>query len=311
LSFYTLKMSIDSQVLVTLNEIEHFYWTKKVLGPIHLQIKNHGLHAIIGANGSGKTTLLKIIAGLLTPSLGEVSYAKAAKMKVSFVSHKILPDPHLSVHEFLTYQAMLHQIEPALYTSSIDEVCEKLGLTEVKHQLIATLSQGYSQRLLLAMALLSRPELIILDEPTVGLDPLVAKSFLDLISELKKDHLILMSGHHLDEIEKVADDVTILLDGKVAFNNSLSEALRLSQEAQCLYLKTNANQDKLQELANSFEINEAHEDQSYLLRPIQKMTMDEASHQLADFLIKADLKVHAIYPYQTTLEDIFKKVHKQ
>jgi ABC-2 type transport system ATP-binding protein len=192
--------------------------------------------ALLGPNGSGKSTLVRIISGVLLPDAGEVRIggdalgesARAAQRRISVVFQKPGLDPLLTVRENLRAAAALTGLTGADRDSRISELAERLGLADRLDDRVRTLSGGYARRVDLARALLHRPELLILDEPTAGLDHQSRSRFLETIAELRRAEIsgpalsILMSTHLMDEAE-LADRVVMMSGGRIVADGSPGE----------------------------------------------------------------------------------------
>jgi ABC-2 type transport system ATP-binding protein len=185
----------------------------------------------LGPNGAGKTTIIRMIAGYLTPTSGRV---EVAGMNVS--DHRIevrrqlgyLPESaplytDMRVLEFLRYRAKLHGIERHKRAAAIDLALQRCWLDDVRRRPIHQLSKGYRQRVGLAAALLHEPPILILDEPTVGLDPSQIREFRSLIGELGARHTILLSTHILPEVELTCDHVIMIARGRIRAQGSLDQ----------------------------------------------------------------------------------------
>src|SRR3954453_11119482 len=178
---------------------------------------------LLGPNGSGKSTILRILTGYLRPTSGTarvagydvVTHGLEARMQLGYVPEDVPLYTHMRVNEFLQFMGRIRGLSEAQLPSAVDQVIERLSLQRVAALLIAKLSRGYRQRVAIAQALLGKPKLLILDEPTNGLDPRQIIEVRELIRALASELSILVTSHILAEIERVANRVAILLDGKL------------------------------------------------------------------------------------------------
>ena len=178
---------------------------------------------LLGPNGSGKSTILRMLVGTLRANAGEISIAghdivrdaQTARAHIGYVPENAPLYDSMRVVEFLQFMAELKGLRQRETKDALDRVCEQLALNDVRRQLIRTLSHGFRQRVAIAQALISLPPVIVLDEPTNGLDPRQIIECRQLILSLANDHTIVMTSHILTEIEKVADRTGILLQGKL------------------------------------------------------------------------------------------------
>jgi ABC-2 type transport system ATP-binding protein len=205
--------------MLSVQGLSYAYDAHLVLSNVSFEYDQPKLIGLLGQNGAGKSTLIKLLTGLLTPQSGEIKIdgvvlvqdgQEAMKEKIGYLPEK---NPLYQDFEVLEYLSWVNQIKGQ---SKIDfSLLERLGLQSVLHQKIATLSKGFKQRVGIAQALLHQPKILILDEPTSGLDLIQVQAFKKLLAELKKDQLILMSTHHLDDLKGVADEILWVKDGKV------------------------------------------------------------------------------------------------
>ncbi|MDH3745462.1 MAG: ABC transporter ATP-binding protein, partial [Acidobacteriota bacterium] len=178
---------------------------------------------ILGPNGAGKTTTLRMITGFLPPTLGRitvngtdlVSDPVGARRHLGYLPENVALYPDMRVSEYLAYRARLEGLGRSEAASRINRSVERCLLTDVKDQIIGTLSKGYRQRVGLATAILHRPRVLVLDEPTVGLDPKQIIAIRELIRELARESTLLLSTHILPEVELLCDRVMIIDRGKI------------------------------------------------------------------------------------------------
>lgn len=181
------------------------------------------MFGLLGPNGSGKSTILRMLVGVLRPDAGHASIAgldviadgAAARRRVGYVPEDIPLYGHSRVDEFLRMMAALKGLESRTRDHAIAAVIERLALGSVRRSVIRQLSRGYRQRVAIAQALLGAPPVLVLDEPTNGLDPRQIIECRELVASLAGTHAVLITSHILSEIEKVADRVAILLDGRL------------------------------------------------------------------------------------------------
>lgn len=189
------------------------------------------VHGFLGPNGAGKSTSLRMMCGLLRPTSGRVPVEGFDPVEQPFeVKSRVglLPENpplyrEMTVREFLRFAARLHQVAPAQIESSLDRVLELTNTTHVAGRLIGNLSKGFRQRVGIAQALVHNPSVVVLDEPTAGLDPESVVEVRSLIKSLKKDKTVIFSSHLLHEVEEVCDTISIIAHGQLMANGPLSE----------------------------------------------------------------------------------------
>ena len=202
---------------------------------ISLSVKEGEILGMLGPNGAGKTTTIRMITGFLPPTGGKVTVAgkdlfespREARRQVGYLPENVSLYPEMRVSEYLAYRGRLEGLSRAELRQAIPGVLERGLLTEVKDQIIGTLSKGYRQRVGLATAILHNPRVLVLDEPTVGLDPKQIISIRELIRELGREHTLLLSTHILPEVELLCDRVVIIDRGKIVAEGT-PESLRES-----------------------------------------------------------------------------------
>lgn len=206
-------------------EIKHIYKSygnKKVLNNITLSL-DYGIYGLLGVNGAGKTTLINIITGLLEADKGEIWYQgeSVKKNKKRFRNHLgFMPQyadyySNFTAKEFLKYMCVIKGIPPKKHKIIISELLEKVNLTEETNKKIGTFSGGMRQRIGIAQAIINEPKLLILDEPTAGLDPIERIRFRELISNLAVERTIIMATHIVQDIEPIAYKVILLHGGNI------------------------------------------------------------------------------------------------
>lgn len=218
---------------IELTSITKTYGAQKAVNHISFSAKKGEIVGFLGPNGAGKSTTMKILTGYIQPSEGTVlvsgidviSNPIEAQRKIGYLPEHNPLYTDMYVKEYLRFQAALHKID----TIKIAEVIEQVGLRAEAHKKINQLSKGYRQRVGLAAAILHNPEVLILDEPTTGLDPNQLVEIRALIKTLGKEKTVLLSTHIMQEVEAVCDRVIIINEGKIVTDKLLTE-LKTSKE---------------------------------------------------------------------------------
>ena len=198
---------------------------------ISFRVNRGEIVGLLGPNGAGKTTTLRLLSGFLCPTAGRITIADKsvvdepieARRQIGYLPEHAALYTDMRVEEYLTYRARLKGVWPRRVRARVDEVMELCGVASVRRRIIGQLSKGFRQRVALADALVHEPPLLILDEPTLGLDPNQNRQVRDLIRSLAERHTIVLSSHILPEVEQVCHRVLILHRGRLLADGPVSE----------------------------------------------------------------------------------------
>ena len=215
-------------------EVSHLtkqYGNHLAVDDVSFTVADGQICGLLGPNGAGKSTIMNILTGYLSATSGQVTVAghplpeeaDAAKACVGYLPEQPPLYPEMTVQEYLTFAAELKGVKKAERKEQVCRAARRTGLETVLHRLIRSLSKGYKQRVGIAQALLGSPRLIILDEPTVGLDPAQVIEIRKLIRELGRAHTVILSSHILSEVQAVCQQILILSKGHLAAVGSLEE----------------------------------------------------------------------------------------
>lgn len=223
------------QNIITLNNVCKNYKAKKALNNVSLQIQQGELFGLLGVNGAGKTTLIKILCGLTKKTSGTITINDFDLDKdINQIKHIIDISPqetaianNLTVKENLEFFANIYNDRKSANNSNneniVDEIIQTFSLHEVLSQRAKTLSGGYKRRLSIAIALISKPKILFLDEPTLGLDVFARRELWNIIKKLRHNITIILTSHYLEEIENLCDRVAILSSGKLLKTGTIEE----------------------------------------------------------------------------------------
>ncbi len=221
---------MTQETLVVTEELSRFYSDHCAVDRLELYLHKGEVLGLLGPNGAGKSTTMQMLTANLAPSWGSIKIMgidlldepRRAKRQLGYLPEQPPVYRDMTVSEYLVYCARLHGLQGTVCQRAADKVCERCSLGEVKQRLIGNLSKGFRQRVGIAQAILHDPAVIILDEPTVGLDPVQIREIRSLIRELGQDHGVILSTHILPEVQAVCDRVQILNHGKTVFNDTLA-----------------------------------------------------------------------------------------
>lgn len=221
------------------------YHGKKAVDAVSFTVESGHVVGLLGPNGAGKTTTMSMMTGIFAPDGGEIlfdgmkfdSESEAnIKAKIGFLSESNPLYREMLVEEYLAYMAGLRGLDKQATAKAIARAAQETGITDKLRQPIEELSKGYKQRVGLAQAILHEPDVLILDEPTEGLDPNQRVTIRELISRIGKDRTVIISTHVLSEVQAMCDRVVILNQGKVVTQGSVDEVLRMGQQGQKVHI---------------------------------------------------------------------------
>ena len=297
-------------ILINAEHLSRYYGKHCAIKEVSFTLAQGEVFGFLGPNGAGKTTTMQILSGNLAPSSGRVEingYDLQGQPKLAKRSLGYLPDTpplykDLSVQEFLYYCAQLHGIPKKAISSAVLKAQDRCGLMSVSHRLIANLSKGYQQRIGIAQAIIHNPDVIILDEPTVGLDPLQIKEIRDLIAELGRDHGIILSTHTLSEVQAVCTHVQIIHQGQLILKESISD-LNQQMDTGSVLISTRLKPDLtvLSALAGVLSI-EIMPDK--YIKIAYRLT-DNPTQRIIETIISFGWELQELTPIKRSMEDIF------
>ena len=220
---------------IEIKNLNKFYGKKQALSDVNLNIEQ-GMFGLLGRNGAGKTTLMKILSTLLIKKDGSVRVcgvpienAKEIRRIVGYLPQEFSMYPTMSVYEAMDYLGILSGINTKERKERIDSLLKKVNLTEHKSKKVKALSGGMKRRLGIAQALLNDPKVLIVDEPTAGLDPEERIRFRNLLSDVAEDRIVILSTHIVGDIEATCENLAILNNGSILYCGTVSELLKTAE----------------------------------------------------------------------------------
>jgi ABC-2 type transport system ATP-binding protein len=219
------------QPIIKVENLSHRYNVQWAIREIHFEIHGNGIHGLLGSNGAGKSTLMNIMCGVLKQTEGNVFIngidtkrdPVKAKRHIGFLPQKPPLQVDLTVEEYLRYCALLRDIPPGKVKAAIDAVVGKCGIAHFRRRLIRNLSGGYQQRVGIAQAIIHEPTLVVLDEPTNGLDPNQILEVRHLIKDIATERTVLLSTHILTEVQATCDYIRMVEQGSIVFAGTVEE----------------------------------------------------------------------------------------
>lgn len=215
--------------IVKIEGLFHRYSKDWAVQDIHFEINRNGIVGLLGSNGAGKSTTMNILCGVLSQTRGQVliegidmrTHPEEAKKRIGFLPQNAPLYLEQTVDEYLTYCAHLRLIDKSKIKAAVDVVKERCGVAHFSNRLIGNLSGGYRQRVGIAQAIIHRPLLVVLDEPTNGLDPNQILEVRQLIKEIASDRAVIFSSHILSEIQATCQDIIMIEGGKIVFKDTM------------------------------------------------------------------------------------------
>jgi len=289
------------------------YGSTIAVDDVSFEIAQGEVVGLLGHNGSGKTTIMKMLTGFLEPTAGQITLngldigeqTRLAQACIGYLPENCPVWPDMHVADYLDYQACLHGLSPSERDSAVVRAIQRTGLKDRATQMIRTLSRGYRQRLGVAQAILHERQIVILDEPTNGLDPTQILEMRSLIKDLAKQSTILISTHILQEVQAVCERVLILRAGRLALDSRIED---LEQNQRLLIVVSADGKSVLGGIPGVERITQRATNDG-LVHYVVDVSRDCAS-DIAQAIHAAGLKLHLLQPERQTLESVFAAVNE-
>lgn len=301
---------------IEVRDVVKKYNSQKALDQVSFSIRAGEIVGFIGPNGAGKSTMMKIICGYLPPTKGNVfvndldirSDSLSIKKMIGYLPENNPLYDDLYIKEYLEFSGGIYGIKTDL-KKRVEEVIEKTGLEKEQSKKIAELSKGYKQRVGIAQALLHDPEILILDEPTTGLDPNQIVEIRNLISEVGKNKTVMLSTHIMQEVEAICDRVIIIRNGQIVANDKLKELGKDQVVFFTVSVEFNSEVDRteLLKIEGVSEVKNISE-KNWIL--INKENLD-IRNNIFNFAVKKGISVLSMQKVEKNLEDFFQELTKK
>ncbi len=307
--------------MIEVKNITKKYGSFTAVDNISFKIEEGEIIGLLGPNGAGKSTTMNMITGYIEPTEGEISIegydiskkSKKAKAQIGYMPEGVPLYSDLTVKEFVTYMAELKKVDRKTRKEKVEKIIEQTGLKEVEKKLTRNLSRGYKQRVSMAGALVGEPKILILDEPTVGLDPKQITEIRALIKELGKKHTIILSSHILSEVSQICNKVIIINKGKIVAIDTPENLEKKVSTNNATYVTVEDTENKIEiikekipEIKNIKLIKENEDGtKQYVLESdkdvdLRKIVFNEFA--------KENITIFEMKKADTTLEDAFMKL---
>lgn len=307
--------------MIEVKNVTKKYPNIKAVDNINFTIKDGEVVGFLGPNGAGKTTTMNMITGFIEPTEGQiiingfdiVKKSKKAKKQIGYMPEGVPLYTELTAREFVNYMAELKDVKAKERKEAVEKAIEETGLKDVQNKLIKNLSRGYKQRVSMAGALVGNPEVIILDEPTVGLDPKQITEIRSLIKELGKKHTVILSSHILSEVSQICERVIIINHGKIVAIDTPENLENKTKEKNTILVTVEDKNEKMKNLKEEVkEIEEIklvkdNEDgtKQYAVTSADKVDLRK---KIFEILPKQDIIIFELKKDESTLEDAFIKL---
>ncbi len=300
---------------IEIKNVNKFYGYQKVLDDVSFDVKPGEILGFLGPNGAGKTTTMKIITGYIGMDSGDVVIdGKSVKTGETKSSIGYLPENNplyldMPVVDYLRFSAKLQGVEKGNIENKVREMIKLTGLNKEKHKLIGELSKGFRQRVGLAQALIHDPEILILDEPTTGLDPNQIIEIRELIKELGKEKTVILSTHILPEVEATCDRILIINKGKIVANGTSKDLRQQAEGNSLLKIKLEVPEndtvlEKIKELPSVEDVSVVNNETGRF--DVKSFKGLRSNREIFDLCAKNNWPIVEMIPIETKLEDVFR-----
>ena len=288
---------------------------------ISFQVKDHEIVGFLGPNGAGKSTTMNMITGFIEPTKGKIivngyDVAKSpnkAKKQIGYMPEGVPLYYDLTVKEFVDYMADLRRVKSKEKKDEVSKILKETGLEDVKDKLIKNISRGYKQRVSLAGALVGNPEILILDEPTVGLDPKQITEIRSLIKSLGKNHTVILSSHILSEVSQICERVIIINKGKILAVDTPENLEEKTKEDNSILITIEDKENKINSVVKEInglkEIKKVKVNDDNTIQYLITANEDcDIRKELFDRLPKENITIFELKKVENTLEDAFLRI---
>ncbi len=306
--------------MIEVKKLYKNYGNVKAVQGIDFSIKDGEIVGFLGSNGAGKSTTLKILSGYLSPSNGQISINNLDIIKDSHEIKKIigyLPESNplyndMMVYDLLEFTAKIRKISHNEFKDALDKVVTQCGLNGILHKNVGACSKGYKQRVGLACAMIHNPKILILDEPVTGLDPNQIVEIRELIKNLGKEKLVIMSSHILQEIEATVNRIIIIDQGKIIADGSTKKIINSNKGNIQLQLEIiGAKKEELKNLENeisNIKVSKILKSKSGYIVNIEYAKKNDPREQLFKLIVKSKWILLEMIAKSESLGDIFRKL---
>ena len=298
--------------MIKIENLVKTFGAKRAVDGVSFSVERGEVLGFLGPNGAGKSTTMRMVTGFMPPTSGKVSIGGhdvaesplAAKRLIGYLPENAASYPDMTVHGFLNFAAELRGLDGAARRKAVGHVVELCFLESVLRQSIDTLSKGYKHRTCLAQALIHDPQVLVMDEPTDGLDPNQKHEVRNLIRELGKDKAIVFSTHILEEVDAACTRAIIIDRGRIVANGTPEELRAMSDLAGAVTLQARgASLERLSSLGRVESLNGA-----FRIYPKDKSRAGELAQAVVDLVNLHGWKVEGMYSERGELDEVFRRI---
>jgi ABC-2 type transport system ATP-binding protein len=301
------------EMMIEVQDLTKYYGPQLAVSRLDFQVAAGEIVGFLGPNGAGKTTTLKILAGFLAPSAGTarinrhdcVTDSLAVRRSLGYLPENVAIYPDLTVTQFLRFAARAKGVEAKAETGEVDRVMAACGLEEVRGKLVAALSKGFRQRLGLAQALMNQPPLLILDEPTIGLDPSQIVEIRQLIKDLEGAHTVMLSSHILPEVSQLCHRVIIINRGQIVASDTPDNLSRQMGHGSRVFLTVTGPADQVEAALKAVAGVSLVLDQGQGKYLVEANNGRELRPELARMVVEKGWQLLELKSQEFTLEEVF------
>lgn len=304
--------------MITVQNVTRKFGKFKAVDNLSMTVPQGQVLGFLGPNGAGKTTTMRMISGFLTPSEGKIDVCGfdvvenpvQVKQKIGYMPEQASSYPDMTVLSFLNFIAEARSLDGSAKEKAVDRVIDEIALSDVLYQTIDTLSKGFKRRVGLAQALVHDPAVLILDEPTEGLDPNQKREIRALIRRIKQDKAIIISTHVLEEVEAICTRAVIIDKGKIVLDGTPRELLALSESHRLLYfLIPDYQREKariaFEQMPRIRKIDERADSDGKILFCLTPEGHGFPAADAVDLLRRQDVKIEDMFMEKGRLEEVF------
>lgn len=307
--------------MIEVKNITKKYGNFTAVDNINFKIEEGEIIGLLGPNGAGKSTTMNMITGYIEPTEGEIivngydisKKPKKAKAQIGYMPEGVPLYSDLTVKEFVTYMAELKKVDRKTRKEKVEKIIEQTGLKDVEKKLTRNLSRGYKQRVSMAGALVGEPKILILDEPTVGLDPKQITEIRALIKELGKTHTVILSSHILSEVNQICNKVIIINKGKIVAIDTPENLEKKVESNNTTYVTVEDTENKMETIKEKIpeikEIKLIKENEDGTKQYVLESEKDVDLRKIVfNEFAKENITIFEMKKADTTLEDAFMKL---